>query len=620
MSGGRGSVGAGRPALLPAGAYEPPAAVREAAGALVVDFCGEDGRRASLRVDQLPLAGWHRPLAGAFAARVGPAGALRTVSAVQGCWGSLSRLMRFLATVDDPPTVPAALTAAHLDSFLRMRTAAIGADYAGREVRLVGMVLELAPLRGLLRLEVLEFVRRRTSRCGTPQPGYSDGELARLVAAARSDSAGIRDRIAAGERLLARYLAEPDTLSGHERAAAAVLHTAAGGHLPERGLGRPLARLRVAERLFLTNANLTPLLVLMVAVTGWNVEMVKELPVAHRVLDGRAVELQVLKRRRGARRWVQTVTWEIGPPDRELHTPGGVYLMVHRLTARSRGLSGGPGLWSIWRSGHRDGVTGPREHHDPFARRLNANLHRSRWITARGVLADQVPAADGAPRPAGPLPLSFNRLKTSIDVRRTRQMGGHLPSAARTNTIPVLFRHYLRGDASVVSWASEVIAEAAADAEAAALAAHHRAAQTAGGGPVVLADPAAQQPHDGQDDADCAHRAGTAMDTAWSACTNPQQHPATGRQCEASFLDCFHCGNCLVTPAHLPRLLGLLDALTARREQLAERDWWARYGSTWAAIRHDVLTKFSPEQIAQAAHGKSPDALLDLVENPWEQP
>ena len=86
MSGGRGSAGAGRPALLPSAAYEPPAAVCEAAtGSLVVEFCGEDGRRASLRVDQLPLSGWHRPLAAAFAARVGPAGAL----VAAGEWGWL---------------------------------------------------------------------------------------------------------------------------------------------------------------------------------------------------------------------------------------------------------------------------------------------------------------------------------------------------------------------------------------------------------------------------------------------------------------------------------------------------------------------------------------------------
>ena len=622
MSGGRGSVGAGRPALLPAGTYEPAVAVREeTAGALVVQFRGEDGRRAGLRVDRLPLPGWHRPLAEALAARVGPAGTVRTLSAARGCWGSLSRLMRFLARLAEPPAVPAALSVAHLDGFLRARAAVIGDDYAGREVRLVGMLLELAPLSDLLHPQVLEFVRRRSGRCGTPRPGYSDGELTRLVAAARSETARIRERIAAGDRLLARYLAEPDTLSAPERTDAAVLDAAAEGRLPAHGLGRLAARLRVAERLFVTNADLISLLVLLVAVTGWNVETVKELPAAHRILDGRAVELQVLKRRRGARRWVQTVTWEIGPAGRELHTPGGLYLMVHRLTARSRRLSGGSGLWSIWRNGHRDGVTGPQEHHDPFARSLDANLHHGRWITEQNVLADPVtPDAGGEPQPAVLLSLSFNRLKTSIDVRRTRQMGGHLPSAARTNTIPVLFRHYLRGDPTVVSWADEVIAEAVADAETAALTAHHRAAQAAGGGPRVLADPAAPQPPDGSDDQ--PGRAGaTATDTAWSACTNPQQHPATGRPCEVSFLDCFHCGNCLITAAHLPRLLSLLDALATRRGQLAEPDWWARYGPTWAAIRHDVLAKFSPQQIAEARNGDHhDDALLDLVENPWEQP
>jgi hypothetical protein len=59
-----------------------------------------------------------------------------------------------------------------------------------------------------------------------------------------------------------------------------------------------------------------------------------------------------------------------------------------------------------------------------------------------------------------------------VEIRRTKQTGGHLPSAARTNTVPVLFRHYLRGDPTVTAWAEEVIGEAIADAEAAALTAH----------------------------------------------------------------------------------------------------------------------------------------------------
>ena len=110
------------------------------------------------------------------------------------------------------------------------------------------------------------------------------------------------------------------------------------------------------------------------------------------------------------------------------------------------------------------------------------------------------------------------------------------------------------------------------------------------------------------------------MDTAWSACVDSEHHPVSGRRCEVSFLDCFHCGNCLITTSHLPRLLGLLDALNQRKQQMGEEDWWRRYGPAWAAIRHDVLTRFSPGEVAAAERHNPADTLLELVENPWEQP
>jgi hypothetical protein len=69
------------------------------------------------------------------------------------------------------------------------------------------------------------------------------------------------------------------------------------------------------------------------------------------------------------------------------------------------------------------------------------------------------------------LKISFNRIKTSMDVRRTKQLGGHLPSAARSNTMAVLFRNYLSGDPIITAWAAEVMAEALDDAEQAAVAA-----------------------------------------------------------------------------------------------------------------------------------------------------
>jgi hypothetical protein len=85
-------------------------------------------------------------------------------------------------------------------------------------------------------------------------------------------------------------------------------------------------------------------------------------------------------------------------------------------------------------------------------------------------------------------------------------------------------------------------------------------------------------------------------------------------------LDCFQCGNCLVTPDHLPAILALLDVLSDRRAELGQADWWARYGPAWAAIRHDVLPRFTPAQLKAAAAARPADALLDLAENPWERP
>jgi len=64
-------------------------------------------------------------------------------------------------------------------------------------------------------------------------------------------------------------------------------------------------------------------MMLAAALSERNGETIKELPARCRVLEDRAVELVIVKRRRGARRWFETVTWEIGAPGRELHTRAG---------------------------------------------------------------------------------------------------------------------------------------------------------------------------------------------------------------------------------------------------------------------------------------------------------
>ena len=167
------------------------------------------------------------------------------------------------------------------------------------------------------------------------------------------------------------------------------------------------------------------------------------------------------------------------------------------------------------------------------------------------------------------------------------------------------------------------MSEAVSDLEQAAWAAHRRGLDAAGGGTLRVVAGAVTTERlveVGLDVETAQHATEGELDTAWSACANHDHHPGTGRTCHASFLDCFHCGNCLITRDHLPRLLGLLDALAARRHQLSEDDWWSRYGPTWAAIRFDVMAKFGAAEIEQASATKPTDALLDLVEPTWEHP
>jgi hypothetical protein len=346
----RGATHAGHRAPVPDSSYEPPPPVARTDTGLDVPFVGEDGRRTVFRVGRLPLPGWHAPLAEAFAERVGPAGTRRTLSSAAASWGVLGRFVRFLDSLPQPPATPRELTAVQVDAYLRHRVRSPLGQRAWDELIELRLLAGQPPLRDLVDAKVLNYLARRVDKTGGRLPGrsgYSDGELTRLVDAARADVAAIRDRIDAGKALLASWLTDPASITGEDAVTAALLAAVAEtGVIPRLPApdGRPSeernTRTGLAQRLFVTRTDREPLLVLLAAVTGRNSETLKELPAEHRVLDGAAVELRVIKRRQGPRRWVDTVTWEIGPPHRELHTPGGLYLLLHRLMARGRAISG----------------------------------------------------------------------------------------------------------------------------------------------------------------------------------------------------------------------------------------------------------------------------------------
>jgi len=632
---GRGSTGPGRRSALPAAGYEAPQLVHEgSSGGLVVDFHGEDGRRATFDVSKLPLPEWHPLLAEAFAMRTGPGGGLRTLSGAQNRWLPIRRWMHFLASLDPQPVVPAQLTRYHVNAF-HTRTNSAAATRQ-RDMAELQVLFGQDKVRDQIPVEARDALARRLPKLqANPVGGYSAGELDRLTAAARADTARIVRRIHAGEDLVRRWQDDPGGVPPQQQQLAQVLTSMGetGEVPPGSGIGQWRERRELAAHLFLTWSDLAPLMVLLAIVTERNGETLKELPARHRALDGRAVEVRLVKRRRGADRWFETVTWEIGPKGRELHTPGGLYLLLLDLTARSRAFCGSPSALCVWRNGHRVHARGTKnEHYAPFDADLRASgqLQLSTWAATRtrSVLADPPAPAESAkgqeeaPSSAEePLRVVFNKIKTTVDARRTRQLGGHLPSSAKSNTAQVLYTNYLRPDPATREWAEGVMTDALADAERAARAAHADVVRRRGSPTVIPGDSTPEQLTGAGLAPGTAHDlAHGRLDTAWSACADFEHHPETGKTCGDSFLLCFLCGNCLVTRDHLPRLLALLAALGQLRQRMNEEEWWRRYGPVWVAVRRDILGKFTPAQVAQAQKEQVPDALLDLVEAPWETP
>ncbi|MFJ5839799.1 hypothetical protein ACIQGO_24085 [Streptomyces shenzhenensis] len=627
-------AGRGRPSAMPSGAYEPEPVAETAARTLLVPFHGEDGRTKTFDFRKLPLPTLSAEFAVAFAARTGAAGGLRTLNSANGSFTMGRRFLVFLESLRNPPHEVAELTTRHLERyrFHRMESLSeLGAERELMEIRALLRQMQADMLSPGLRDHLTQYrhgtgLWKRQRRDGVS--GYSDREFRDLMTAARSDVVAIRDRIDAAESLLNAYRTDSDALSAAERERGAVLDAMDRTGIvprvhPDPGSGNwdHAAETQLAGQLFLTIADLPPLIVLAIGLSGRNVETIKELGAEHQVLDDRAIRVHLTKRRRDKQNVHSTVVWEIGTSQsRQLHTPGGFYLLLHRLTARGRRFSGDTRVWSIWRgAGARSGslwekTAAAHGHRDPFAVSLKGGYELKEWARRHGLTADETDPNTGERLP---LPVNGNRIKTTVEVRTVKAVGGHLPSASRTNTIDVSFEHYLRGDKTVRDWAEKVLGAALSDAESSARAFHLRvlngemewaAAQTPETVATALGTTAA------------ALKSATAgeLDTLASSCLDIEHHPDTDAQCNVSFLTCLSCSNALVAERHLPALLALLDMLQNALQELPVDAWVARHGRTWLTITRLILPRFTDGQVEKAARNKPSLPPLDLLDGPKE--
>ncbi|MEU9658729.1 hypothetical protein [Streptomyces chartreusis] len=614
--------GKGRSSVMPDGPYEPEATRAEQLKSLKVTFTGEDGRTDVFNFANLSFPAFHSDLAAAFAVRTGPTGSLRTQSSATNLFAAVTRFLAFMDSLAQPPTSLAGLTVRHLERFRLHRLQSTNERTAVRDLSSIRLLLREVTPFDILAQDLRDYLRqplwfREHNSRGLP--GYSDREFRDLMAAARSDVVAIRDRIRRGERLLEAFRSDPASLSDDERTLAGHLDAMdRTGVVPvvRTHLRRPVleGRLEVARHLFLTDADLAPLFILGACLTGRNAETVKDLQARHRVLDDQAVSVTLTKRRRGKSKARETVHWETGGSDsRQLHTPGGFYLLLHQLTARSRRFSSSTRIWSIWagtsgRPGANWAIKAASAGHiDPFADRLARTMHLNQFAERHGLKDDN----------GNPLQVSGNRIKTTVEVRTTKAMGGHLPSASRTNTLDVSFAHYLQGDPVVREWADEVLTTALSEAETHArglapqvvprartkeLAKNpEQAAADLGTTPAIL-----RQALDGE------------LDTAASSCLDIEHSPFSADRCDVSFRTCLRCPNALITHQHLPALLALTDEIEQARQTMPIDAWVHEHGRTWLALTRLILPNFTEAEQAEAAKNKPASLGLDLLDGPKE--
>ena len=92
------------------------------------------------------------------------------------------------------------------------------------------------------------------------------------------------------------------------------------------------------------------------------------------------------------------------------------------------------------------------------------------------------------------------------------------------------------------------------------------------------------------------------LDTPTAACVDFFGSPfaaEAGQPCPASFFACFACGNAVITPRHLPRLVTLLDALDDIATVVTPVRWDRDFAEHYARLRTVLTTNATTAEITQ---------------------
>jgi hypothetical protein len=350
----------------------------------VVRFTPMTGRERTYDFAPLPCPPLHAPLAAALRARLAPGtGSILTLASADTYFSTIRRFLAFLSMQDQPLAGLDDVRPGHLYTYRDVERATRSAAGIGRELAQLGRLLQDAPY-GSLHSSLWDLIKAPRKITGpqpprTPVQLYSHREYTALLQTARANAAQIVARLTASEELLASFRTAPETLSEEEQATARLLDVMdRTGRIPHVDGQR---KQDTARLLFLTLADAAPLFVAL-ALGRLRVTETADLPSQHVVNHGDVVFRFTQRKARPV-----PCRWEIrGEGHNPLESAGDFYLLLHRLTERSRRFSGSPQLWNLW-TGRSTNLSG----HAPLSRHAASPLLNT-WAHRHHLTAD-----DGQP-------------------------------------------------------------------------------------------------------------------------------------------------------------------------------------------------------------------------------
>lgn len=332
--------------------------------------------------------------------------------------------------------------------------------------------------------------------------------------------------------------------------------------------GTPIRDLHA--RRYLLAADLTPFLVLLCLETGLEPECLKALRAdCLRNPASGTVEIEYCKRRARGSEWKR-----LRVRDGASSTPGGTIRTLIELTATARKHKPSESLWLYYHIG-----------------RLNDAFGNPQWMLDSFVERHNI--IDDAGRP---LHLLLSRLRKTHKALWYAKTQGDLGRFAVGHTPEVAARHYADLP-SLRHLHEQAVADGLNEALTSALEPRILAPDDEA---IARKDPASLQLPVSPAE---ARRVLSGKQDVWLAsCAGFHKSPfaSEGQPCPEPFWGCLECRNAVITARKLPAIIAFLDFIVARRAEMAEGDWWPKFGRAWSRITQQVLPAFSEAVVADA--------------------